>query len=554
MYIFSFKRFFVVFLLAQLFIKGGYGQNLVINPSFEEHVMCPIELGCIGPPTTSSTCVLKWFRPSSATTDYFHSCVGTISFVSVPKHFTGYQYPKTGDAYVGIFMSYAVGSPLYCEYIQGKLHTPLISDHEYYCNYWVNRSNNFETNSLNKLEAYFSVDYVNEPSLETILDFLIPQISSVSSEFFDDTLEWQCVSGTFIAEGAEEWITIGLFSTLDESDVKYPEDLTSYFTWYYYIDDVCVLDLDNTPSFIHTFSDSFCSGSHLTLSPSEEGDFDYVWNDGSKEASLIIYEEGIYWVKIIDKHQCSFSIDSFLVKAVQPATIISTTDTVGCYDIPMHIGQYYPHALAYKWNTGEETIQIEVKQEETYYASISTFCTTYVDTYYVSFQEDIDFDLGPDTMICKGDIIELIPRDVTGVHIELDWNVPSTNQSIQVNDSGIYILNGTDHCENTYSDSVLVSTALCDDCVQMPTAFSPNGDGLNDLYQAVTLCSFYEFNLSIYNRYGQRVYSSSQESEGWDGMVRGIPADAGAYFYHLEATTLQRNERISFKGDLMLIR
>lgn len=558
LHIFSFKKLFLVFLLHQLFIKGGYGQNLVINPSFEEHGLCPTMLYTIGPPPISGIFVSDWFRPSMATPDYFHSCASTSTLVSVPENAFGFQYAKTGDAYVGIGIDYigegVFSEVAYLEYVQGKLQTPLVSGHEYYCNYWVNLSNLLVQGPINKLEAHFSVDYVYESSLISQLSSLEPQIVSDGSYFFDDTIGWQCASGTFIAEGAEEWITIGIFSDLDESNVLYPDSWNTQIIIYYYIDDVCVLDLDDTPSSIHTFSDSFCPGTTLTLFPSEEGDFDYVWSDGSKEASLTINEEGTYWVKMIDKHQCSFSVDSFMINMMQPVTIISSTDTVGCYDIPINIGNYYPNALAYQWNTGEDTIRIEVKEGGTYYASIFTPCTNYVDTYYVSFQKDIYFDLGPDTLICQGDVIRISPRKVNGVHIEFDWNVPAANQSIQVGDSGMYIVNGTDHCDNMYSDSVLVSTALCDACIQMPTAFSPNGDGLNDLYQAVTLCNFYEFNLSIYNRYGQRVYNSSQESEGWDGIIRGIPADAGVYFYHLEATTLQRNESISLKGDLTLIR
>lgn len=69
----------------------------------------------------------------------------------------------------------------------------------------------------------------------------------------------------------------------------------------------------------------------------------------------------------------------------------------------------------------------------------------------------------------------------------------------------------------------------------MPTIFSPNGDGLNDELCLMGSCIL-SMTFSIYNRWGELVYTSNNQLECWDGTFRGKPAPAGVYAYKLRAT------------------
>lgn len=86
-----------------------------------------------------------------------------------------------------------------------------------------------------------------------------------------------------------------------------------------------------------------------------------------------------------------------------------------------------------------------------------------------------------------------------------------------------------------------------------PNAFTPNNDGKNDLFRVVTYGNDEHFSLSIYNRWGQRVYYSGNPKEGWDGRVNGKDADAGTYLFVLKAKCLTGYEE-QRKGELTLIR
>lgn len=87
----------------------------------------------------------------------------------------------------------------------------------------------------------------------------------------------------------------------------------------------------------------------------------------------------------------------------------------------------------------------------------------------------------------------------------------------------------------------------------IPTAFSPNGDGRNDEFKVkITNPNVKVLNLSVYNRWGVRVFSADHASQGWDGRYQGEPLEMGTYFYVLDYTIgfKQFNE----KGDLVLLR
>ena len=89
--------------------------------------------------------------------------------------------------------------------------------------------------------------------------------------------------------------------------------------------------------------------------------------------------------------------------------------------------------------------------------------------------------------------------------------------------------------------------------VGFPTAFSPNGDGLNDYFE-LNGGPVRTLNLSIYNRWGEKVYQTTDAHlEGWDGRFKGEPQPSGIYIYYLEIEFLD-SRRITKTSELNLIR
>ena len=88
--------------------------------------------------------------------------------------------------------------------------------------------------------------------------------------------------------------------------------------------------------------------------------------------------------------------------------------------------------------------------------------------------------------------------------------------------------------------------------VVVPTGFSPNGDGNNDIL-FVLGSDIEKFELNIYNRWGQRVFHTTDQANGWDGTFKGQKENNGVFAYSLVYTTFDKTEH-SLKGNITLIR
>lgn len=101
-------------------------------------------------------------------------------------------------------------------------------------------------------------------------------------------------------------------------------------------------------------------------------------------------------------------------------------------------------------------------------------------------------------------------------------------------------------------DSVYINSKSCCQAA-LPTAFSPNNDGRNDLFRIISPGHFSLSSFRIVNRWGQTVFETVNQQEGWDGMFMGKPQPAGSYYYYLRMRCAD-NEIIEQKGEFMLIR
>ena len=104
-------------------------------------------------------------------------------------------------------------------------------------------------------------------------------------------------------------------------------------------------------------------------------------------------------------------------------------------------------------------------------------------------------------------------------------------------------------------DNGIVSTSNYSEVIPplsvfIPVAFTPNGDGINDLF-GVKGEGIQRFTMSIYNRWGEEVFSSTNPKQQWDGTYKGKPAEGGSYVYRFLAAG--KGEKIR-TGSVALIR
>lgn len=114
----------------------------------------------------------------------------------------------------------------------------------------------------------------------------------------------------------------------------------------------------------------------------------------------------------------------------------------------------------------------------------------------------------------------------------------------------LYVSYGDDEPELVSTIRVSISTSL----LEMPNAFSPNGDGINDIYRAKeNHKSIIDFKAYIFNRWGQKLYEWTDIDDGWDGTYNDKPVKDGTYFVLVKAKGADGRE-YNIKRDVNILR
>lgn len=101
-----------------------------------------------------------------------------------------------------------------------------------------------------------------------------------------------------------------------------------------------------------------------------------------------------------------------------------------------------------------------------------------------------------------------------------------------------------------------IEVTISESKLEFPNAFSPNGDGINDIYRAKQpdgYKSIVEFHAYIFNRWGQKLYEWTDVTQGWDGKYKGNPVKEGVYYVLVKAKGADGRE-YNIKKDINLLR
>lgn len=173
-------------------------------------------------------------------------------------------------------------------------------------------------------------------------------------------------------------------------------------------------------------------------------------------------------------------------------------------------------------------------------------------------------DLGKDLQVLKNQVILFDP--ITNANsIDWQWSPADLldcsdcpNPKHIASKDQIFVVQMTDSWGCVASDSIHVGIypPCYVDLVTVPTAFSPNGDGINDQIHPYSIGnkiqSIKEFN--IYNRWGSLVFKSNSLQEGWDGKYKGQKAAIGVYAYYLIYSCPLDGQSVIVSGEFTLVR
>jgi len=224
--------------------------NFVKNPSFEKLIKCPNEWNQINQ-SEFWTCAVDTTGEPRYAPEYYNKCAGSDLDAGVPNNLAAFQYPHSGDAYVGAHLYYDNPPPFpsglstnWRDYTQGRLFKPLVAGQAYCVSFWVVMAE-VSAYGHNSIGAYLDDGNINKrsPAGDMITD-VVPQVASTS--VIKDTMNWIKIQGSFVASGNETHITLGNFAKQEDvdtsSDFGYYTPMIQYS--YFLIDDVSIVPID----------------------------------------------------------------------------------------------------------------------------------------------------------------------------------------------------------------------------------------------------------------------------------------------------------------------
>jgi len=191
-------------------------------------------------------------------------------------------------------------------------------------------------------------------------------------------------------------------------------------------------------------------------------------------------------------------------------------------------------------------------------------CTdTYSESFNFNNEVKADFEM-PD-FICPEDGLTVTDKS-SGTINSWNWNFGvAGSSSVQDPPAQHFPMNNRETVYNirlvvtntilNCSDSLTKYIRVLDNClIAVPSAFTPNGDGLNDYFWPHNALKADNLEFKVYNRWGQLVFQTSNWQQKWDGTVRGAPQPSGVFVWFLRYTNRDTGQKVFQKGTVMLIR
>lgn len=300
------------------------------------------------------------------------------------------------------------------------------------------------------------------------------------------------------------------------------------------------------------FGSTLSGGRSYTL-PNTTYTLDNGFTTYTSDASGLIFlppvtSAGQHWFDIT-KDGCT-ARDSFFILYVTPPIVNLGNDTILCQGDSLLLDAGNTGA-SFTWNNNFSPNQPQtfvVKQPGKYSVIIYTPGCATKDTIQVDYAATPNFSLGPDRLLCEGDSVMLYPGYLYAKYL---WQDGSTKPSFTVSVPGTYSVR-IDHACGTFNDTIVFKYSLCK--FYIPTAFTPNDDGLNDVFKIAGYDNVSLLRFRVYNRSGAEVFFSSSPDKGWNGLFKGQVQPGGVYVWILEYKKKYSPGVFSQKGTVTLIR
>lgn len=258
--------------------------------------------------------------------------------------------------------------------------------------------------------------------------------------------------------------------------------------------------------------------------------------------------KGQYIVKIYDGKK--FLIDTTYLKFIEIPKI-KIRDTIICGN-PIIISTKNK-GYKYTWSNGETSDQIKIEKAGTFWVKLNNKGCSYIDTFKVISANAIIPNFGKEILVCENEPNKTLSVKAS-TDVKLYWSTGANTSSINATKEGVYWVKSTSKNCGIKTDSVLIKYKNCECDIFIPNSFTPNDDDRNDLFCPVFQCEYSYFLLTIFDRWGNTVYTSNNINGKWDGKFKSNPCPDDVYVYRIEAIQKTTDKKIIRNGHISLFR
>jgi gliding motility-associated-like protein len=270
-----------------------------------------------------------------------------------------------------------------------------------------------------------------------------------------------------------------------------------------------------------------CVSETITLDAGNPGST-YLWNTNATTQTISISAAtGSYSVVVTTPTWCVDSSDALITFVDFPVVDIGP-DTALCETQVLTLDAGNAGAT-YAWSTGSNDQTINLQDDANVWVDVfNGYCTTR-DSLVAVFNPLPAYIAEEKVVTCLDVPPNKIVLDAGNPGCTFLWNTGATTQVIDVSTYGIYVVSITTPLSCTIMDSVYVEE-YCEPAFYMPNVFTPDGDGVNDLfgpngYNISTL------EIAVFDRWGELIYTGKDGKAFWDGNVNGTPVQDGVYVW-----------------------
>ncbi|SRR5579871_985613 len=299
-----------------------------------------------------------------------------------------------------------------------------------------------------------------------------------------------------------------------------------------------------------------CPKQIYTLSANVSGATAYDWSTGAKTQSITVTQQNVYWAFVKVNNNCEV-VDTIEID-YRDDKKLNFHDTAICQGATLVLDADFGTGT-YNWiadpaqrndqnQTGQSTYYVYNPGLYKVIAAVGN--CVYTDSIRVGINDSLVLNIGRDTSLCIGE--EFILHVQTNAN-SFTWQDGTSAFDYPITNAGVYSVIGQNGC-GTDTASVKIDYRHCECELTLPNAFTPNGDGLNETFRPLHPCDMSDYNLKIFNRYGQLIFESANPAQGWDGTYKGAKAVDGTYVWMSSYVNTNNNQHMNKKGTLVLVR